>query len=211
MNKMILCMDVIKFLHFNFFSRHVARDKGKYLIPLKGTVLDIRKGAKIVLHGNIFICALKPKGVKEQSSCQLYENSTLTINGTVYLGYGSVIQLHKGAAISIGKATINAYVTMIAEKEIQIGSDVLVGRYASIFDSDFHSVLDSMGNRKNPPLKVNIGNHVWICIKATILRGSTIGDGAVIGAGALVANNVNNGELIGTNRGQSFGLIRWEA
>ncbi len=37
---------------------------------------------------------------------------------------------------------------------------------------------------------VNIGNDVWIGTKAVVLRGVTIGDGAVIGAGAVVTRDV---------------------
>lgn len=37
---------------------------------------------------------------------------------------------------------------------------------------------------------INIGNHVWIGLRAIILKGVTIGDGAVIAAGAVVTNNV---------------------
>lgn len=38
--------------------------------------------------------------------------------------------------------------------------------------------------------KVNIGNDVWIGVKATIMPGITIGDGAVIGSNAVVTKDV---------------------
>jgi acetyltransferase-like isoleucine patch superfamily enzyme len=37
---------------------------------------------------------------------------------------------------------------------------------------------------------VRIGNHVWIGARAVVLKGVTVGDGAVIGAGAVVTQNV---------------------
>jgi len=37
---------------------------------------------------------------------------------------------------------------------------------------------------------ISIGNHVWIGINATILKGVTIGDGAIIAAGAVVTRDI---------------------
>ena len=42
----------------------------------------------------------------------------------------------------------------------------------------------------NPYKKVTIGNDVWIGTRAMIMGGVTIGDGAVIGAGAIVTKDV---------------------
>ena len=37
---------------------------------------------------------------------------------------------------------------------------------------------------------INLGNHVWVGTGATILPGVSLGDGAVVGAGAVVAKSV---------------------
>lgn len=47
--------------------------------------------------------------------------------------------------------------------------------------------------------KVTIGNDVWIADGALILSGVTIGDGAVIGARAVVTKNVAPYEIVGGN------------
>ena len=41
-----------------------------------------------------------------------------------------------------------------------------------------------------PYKRVTVGNDVWIGVRAMILGGVTIGDGAVIGAGAIVTKDV---------------------
>ena len=45
--------------------------------------------------------------------------------------------------------------------------------------------------------KVVIGNDVWIGVNATVLRGVTIGDGAVIAAGAVVTKDVPPYAIVG--------------
>ena len=44
---------------------------------------------------------------------------------------------------------------------------------------------------------IKIGNHVWIGQRATVLKGVTIGDGAVIAAGSIVTRDVPPHSLVG--------------
>jgi len=53
-----------------------------------------------------------------------------------------------------------------------------------------------MPDQKPPPV---IGNDVWIGIGAVVMRGVTIGDGAVIGANAVVAHDVPPYAIVGGN------------
>ena len=53
--------------------------------------------------------------------------------------------------------------------------------------SPFFKPIDYNGRQKHAP---RIGNDVWIGANAIICRGVTIGDGAVIGAGAVVTKDV---------------------
>jgi acetyltransferase-like isoleucine patch superfamily enzyme len=45
-------------------------------------------------------------------------------------------------------------------------------------------------HRRRPPKPVSVGSDVWIARNAIILPGVTVGDGAVIGAGAVVTRDV---------------------
>jgi maltose O-acetyltransferase len=71
--------------------------------------------------------------------------------------------------------------------KIRTGCDVSIGPEAAILtlghDAQSVDFADFGGD-------VLIGNHVWIAYRAIILAGVTIGDGAVIAAGALVTRDV---------------------
>lgn len=57
--------------------------------------------------------------------------------------------------------------------------------------------LNPRNNRKNHYASINIGNHVWIGSNATILPGVTIGDWAVVAAGAVVTKDVPPYTVVG--------------
>ncbi|MFZ5945160.1 MAG: acyltransferase [Bacillota bacterium] len=93
----------------------------------------------------------------------------------------------------IGKnVTLNEWVYLSGFGSLVIGNNVRIGHRTSIITSD-HEISD----RKVPiykqgiiPLPVIIEDDVWIGCNVTILGGTRIGRGAVIGAGAVVTQDI---------------------
>lgn len=71
---------------------------------------------------------------------------------------------------------------------IEIGDGVLIGH--NVVLATINHDLDPGENRKNHYSPIKIGNHVWIGSNATVLPGVTIGDWAVVAAGAVVTQDV---------------------
>jgi maltose O-acetyltransferase len=71
---------------------------------------------------------------------------------------------------------------------VSIGANVQIGPYTVILDSDFHDVKDHFGEGAAQP--VYIEDDVWIATRAIILKGTRIGKGAVIAAGAVVTKDI---------------------
>ena len=46
------------------------------------------------------------------------------------------------------------------------------------------------------PAPIHIGKHVWIGSNATVLPGVTIGDGAIVAAGAVVTKDVPKNTIV---------------
>lgn len=67
---------------------------------------------------------------------------------------------------------------------------------AEIIDLINHD-LCPRNNRKNHYAPIRIGNNVWIGSNATVLQGVTVGDWAVIGAGAVVTRDVPPMSIVG--------------
>lgn len=102
--------------------------------------------------------------------------------------------LRAGAVIRIGDRVGLSGGSICAAKTIEIGDDTLIGANVTIADTDFHS-LDpwNRGGHGDPHVNaesVTIGCRVFIGMNAVILKGITIGDNSVVGAGSVVTRNV---------------------
>jgi acetyltransferase-like isoleucine patch superfamily enzyme len=100
--------------------------------------------------------------------------------------------------IRIGDHTrINSGVFIVARQEVRIGNNCLVGEYVSIRDAN-HGIAPNRLIRTQPhnAAAIQVGNDVWICRGAVILKGSQIGDGAVVGANGVVTKGCESNEIV---------------
>lgn len=94
----------------------------------------------------------------------------------------------EGGTLSIGdKCFFNTHVSITCLERITIGDRCQVANNVVIVDQD-HDYRAGWGKYQTKP--VTIGNDVWIGANVVILKGSTIGDGAVIAAGSVVKGEV---------------------
>lgn len=105
-------------------------------------------------------------------------------------GGGARLVLHDGVSIS--------NTCIFASNSIEIGSQTCIGGGSKIYDNDFHSTDASKrlnGNIDVPTKPVLLGKRVFVGGHCIILKGVTIGDEAVIGAGSVVTKDVPAGEI----------------
>ena len=111
---------------------------------------------------------------------------------------GAKIRVRKGAICKIGRNTSVNCNNMIACRErIIIGNDVQFSPNVQIYDHD-HDFREEGGVKagKYKTGSIEIGNNVWIGANTIILRGTKIGDNAVIAAGSIVKGEVPTGAVI---------------
>jgi acetyltransferase-like isoleucine patch superfamily enzyme len=72
---------------------------------------------------------------------------------------------------------------------LTIGDDVMIGPKVTLVTSG-HPVAPAERFKGVVMKPIVIGNNVWIGAAATVLPGVTIGDGAVVAAGAVVSRDV---------------------
>jgi len=100
------------------------------------------------------------------------------------------------AEIIIGSNTYIGDRTEIhAGRKVEIGNGCDISWDCNILDRDYHK-LDSDTESIKP---VKICDNVWIGCGCTILKGVTVGEGAVIAAGSVVTRDVAPHTLVGGN------------
>lgn len=77
---------------------------------------------------------------------------------------------------------------------IQIGNDCLFAHDIDIMNSDSHQIL-SDGKEVNYSKDVIIGKHVWVGAHASIMKGVSIGNNAIIGIRSVVTKDIKDNTL----------------
>lgn len=138
-------------------------------------------------------------GVAWGARCDVRKGLNLKLRdgARVLVGEGCVLDrdmtIECGGVLSIGARTIfGHHCTIAAYDHLSIGEDCLIAEMVSIRDhdhcfADLTTPIRDQGMTKAP---ICIGRDVWIGGKATITKGVTIGDGAIIGANAVVTRDV---------------------
>jgi maltose O-acetyltransferase len=108
------------------------------------------------------------------------------------------LSVQHGATLDIGSRTFINYGCSISAAElVRIGPRCNIGSHVIIMDNDFHS-LDPEHRLDIPPsAPIIVEENVWIGVRATVLRGVTIGAGSVVAAGSVVTKDVPPRTLVG--------------
>lgn len=113
-------------------------------------------------------------------------------------------RLHRGSRLYFegprARIEIGAHTSVGIRSEIRCRERVVIGARCAIswdvqiLDTDYHEIV---GTPTTKP--VTIGDDVWIGTRAVILKGVTIGDGAVVAAGSIVRSDVPAHSVVGGN------------
>jgi len=96
-----------------------------------------------------------------------YSSGRIEIGNNVFVNYGASISAHQ---------------------LVRIGDGSQLGSYACLMDNDYHSVEDRSQLGESKP--IILGRNVWLGVRVIVLKGVTIGDNAVIGAGSVVTHDI---------------------
>jgi acetyltransferase-like isoleucine patch superfamily enzyme len=109
-----------------------------------------------------------------------------------------------GRKIHLGKRNVINFGCLFDGRKFHIktGDDVSIGPEAAILTLGHDPQSPDFSDRGGD---VIIGNRVWIAFRAVVLPGISIGDGAVVGAGAVVTKNVEPYAIVAGNPARKIG------
>ena len=177
----------LQFLYLNFFRRNTERKRKEYLLPTPHGCLEISPGARLKLNGTLVLGWKQFRKSKLETRLLIDADSTLEVNGRFTVYAGADIRVLKGGELTLNDGYFNDSVQLSCVKKITIGKDCAIAREVIIRDTDAHQLA---GGEHQALAEIRIGDRVWIGTRAIILKGVTIGDGAVIAAGAVVTKDI---------------------
>lgn len=125
----------------------------------------------------------------DTSVIRIRPGATLRCEGVVSLQRGVRIVVD-GGTLSIGHGTnVNGSARLLVRSGMRIGAHCTLSWDCQLLDNDFHTMTIE-GTERPSTAPITIGDRVWIGTAALILKGVTIGDGAVVAAGAIVSRDV---------------------
>ncbi len=138
-------------------------------------------------------------------------------NTVLRIGQGSIVEAsicfdRDLASVEIGDRTYIGSSSIISASKIKIGDDVLISWGCTIVDHNSHSVdfkyryqdvANWMFYKKNwegvKSLPIVIENKAWLGFNTIILKGVTVGQGAIVAAGSVVTKDVPPFTIVGGN------------
>jgi acetyltransferase-like isoleucine patch superfamily enzyme len=115
--------------------------------------------------------------------------------------------LMPGAQIILARRVGLSGAVLCAGKSIEIGESTILGSGAMLIDNDFHvpqGAWEWADDFQAGARPIQVGRGVFIGARALVLKGVTIGDRAVIGAGAVVTRDVPAGLVAAGNPARCF-------
>lgn len=122
--------------------------------------------------------------IRASSGVYLKQDIDLRIDGELILGEN--VYMQQGAVVS-------------AHERVEIGDNSGFAEYVSVHDNDHGRGSDDVSFRtvQHDTAPVVIGCNVWVGAHVTITKGVTIGDNAIIAAGAVVTRDIPAGAIAG--------------
>lgn len=133
--------------------------------------------------GNILRWLVTKPFIKQMSDCRIMEGVTIY--------YPEHITLGKHVAI-------NEHAFLSGFGELEIGDYTHIGNYVMIVTAEhIFADLSKVDRDELIPVKTVIGKNCWIGARAMIIKGVTIGDHSIVGAGAVVTKDIPPNTIVG--------------
>jgi acetyltransferase-like isoleucine patch superfamily enzyme len=131
-------------------------------------------------------------------------------NGSIF--EGSIASDRSGSSVSIGEHSFVGNSSIVTAERVEIGDNVLISWGCTIVDHDSHALVWThrqldvkeyyRGDKDWTHVSVKpvkICNKVWMGFNVIVLKGVTIGEGAVVAAGSVVTRDVPAFTLVAGN------------
>jgi acetyltransferase-like isoleucine patch superfamily enzyme len=111
--------------------------------------------------------------------------------------HGTQFELGPDGEVEIGRFCTIVRAIIRTNGRVSIGDHTFVAD--GVLIADAHAARPPDGSPEPPAAAIEIGNTVWIGTRAILLAGARIGDGTVVGAGAVLSGEFPAGVTVAGN------------
>ncbi|MBT5492367.1 4Fe-4S dicluster domain-containing protein [bacterium] len=183
----------IQLAYYNFLTSKIQKNGKIRFIPLSYSKIQLDKNATLKLNDKFIMGHKQVRSSSNETRLLVEKNAMLEVNGLFTMYAGGYIRVIENGHLVLNSGFINEDVEITCASKITIGKDCTIARGVVIRDYDGHTIELPDYEIAKP---VTIGSHVWIGNRAMILKGVTIGDGAIVAAGAIVTKDVPKGSIV---------------
>lgn len=150
---------------------------------MKCQLNNIQIGKNVRFYGTTFITRYPQSAITIGDDCEFNSSCHFNYRG---INHNCILQTsNKSAKITIGSRCGFSGVSIVCDKEVTFGNNVIVGTNTIIGDRDDHT-----DRYPTEPMPVIIDDNVWIGMNCVVLKGVKIGKNTIIGAGSVVTHDI---------------------
>ena len=164
----------------------VCKTHKRNILVFRNVHCRLGRGVTVQGDGRLLLGCQWDLGRYMPSQFVARDRARIEVHGVFRLCSGCILWIEPDAVLRVGSGYINNGLRLSCHAAIDIGHGVAFAENVTIRDSDNHRTSATA----DPRAPVRIGDRVWIGTNATVLKGVTIGDGAIVAAGAVVNRDV---------------------
>lgn len=147
----------------------------------------------LIFFGRLFYYFRKFKDIClcKYLSWRLDPTGGVTIGSSVQFQHIENVHIGKGTYINGGQIIAGENSQVIIGEKCMISYNVHIRTTTHNHSRSDVAMIDQGGDEKD----IIIGNNVWIGYGAQIMPGISIGNGSIVGAGAVVTHNIGKNEI----------------
>jgi acetyltransferase-like isoleucine patch superfamily enzyme len=149
----------------------------------------IRHPKNIRVEGALYIDLSYTGFLHEGDRSFLNINGEMVVYGDVTIGKGSRFDIGSGAICTLNNCKISGMSNFIIQHGLTIEDNSRIAWGCELLDNDQHVSVHADGSERKYT-GITIQKNVWVGSRVLILKNVTIGEGSIIGAGAVVTRSI---------------------
>ncbi|MCM1035938.1 MAG: acyltransferase [Bacteroides sp.] len=135
--------------------------------------------------------------ISPHAAVKRYGDASIVLGRNLDIASGCELLASGTGCLKVGDGTyMNRYCMISCQNSVSIGQGCMFGPGVKIFDNNHRFSRAGGVSSQLSAAAIEIGDRCWLASDVVVLKGTTIGEGSVIGAGCVVSGNIPPHSLV---------------